>query len=151
MMSFIGRTTAVLAIGLATISVTTAQPYSQRDQSETQRIPPQHLRPSDTLPIIPAVDIVGRRLVDPNGGDAGRVSSLIFDIKNGNVDFVLIEGRGNLDLDNKLVALPWSVFERPSERGAIQIKIQAKQLEQAPRIDRNLLYELNTPEWRSRV
>jgi sporulation protein YlmC with PRC-barrel domain len=128
MMSFIGRTTAVLAIGLATISVTTAQPYSQRDQSETQRIPPQHMRPSDTLPIIPAVDIVGRRLVDPNGGDAGRVSSLIFDIKNGNVDFVLIEGQGNLDFDNKLVALPWSMFERPSERGASGMAVESLRL-----------------------
>jgi hypothetical protein len=71
--------------------------------------------------------------------------------KDGTVFYALIAGRGQFDLKGQVVAVLWSVLDRPSAQGPIGIKVSAKQLAEAPRILCSSTYRLMAPAARSRI
>jgi sporulation protein YlmC with PRC-barrel domain len=142
-------TGAVLALlGMIPLTGAMAQQAQNQGQQTQQN---QSQGQNQTIAILPASDLTGRSVVDPQDRNAGRIDSMIIDSQNGAVEYVLIGGRGNFDLGGHLAAVPWSVLQQPGPQGPVALKIGANQLAQAPLINRNLLYELNSPGWRSRI
>jgi sporulation protein YlmC with PRC-barrel domain len=103
------------------------------------------------IEVLPASGLVVRPVVDRNGRDAGRVNAVVIDTANGVVEYVLLEGRGGFNLNGELIALPWSLLEPPTLKDPLRLNITVAQLENAPRIKRDVLYRLNEQEWRARV
>lgn len=111
----------------------------------------QRARQPERIPLIAAADIVGRPLTDPQGRSAGQIDSMIIDTRNGVVEYVLIRGRGDFDLDGELIAVPWSVVGQPRARGAIQVNVSIDRLAKAPRINRATVERLITARGRANV
>lgn len=133
-----------------------AQPHNQqqaqsRQKSSVHASQQQKMQQKTRIPLLPAADLVGRAVTDAHGHDAGRVDSMVIDTKNGVVEYLLIGGRGNFNLNGQFVAVPWSVVQAPRGKGAVALTISAKKLKKAPRLTQSALYELGTPAWRSRV
>ncbi|HEU5019484.1 MAG TPA: PRC-barrel domain-containing protein [Pseudolabrys sp.] len=144
---------AVVVFGAMPASYVLAAP-SVPNQQQTQNqptTPQQQAQQTARIPLLPASDIVGRPVVDLNGTNAGRVNSMVIDTKNGVVEYVLIEGRGDFDLNGQLIAAPWSIIQQPRGKGAIGLKVDRKQLDKAPRISSAELNRLGTAGWRTRV
>lgn len=87
--------------------------------------------------------------MDRNGNNAGRIYSLVLDTRNGSVDYVMVAGRDDFNLNGQLVAVRWSDLQQPAAKGAITINLSANQLQQRPRINRNFIYQLNSPGGRA--
>ena len=104
------------------------------------------------IEVLPARDLMNRPLRDPQGRDAGRIDGLILNTENGAVDFVIIAGGGNFNLNGNVIAVPWPVLEPPTAgRGPITIKISSEKLAQAPQLNPNMLGNLEQPQTRSGV
>lgn len=130
-------------------AVQTQSDGSNTTNGQTQAT--QSTQSTNRIPLLPASDIVGRPVVDLHGRDAGRVNSMIIDTKDGVVEYLLIEGRGNFNLNGQLVAVPWSIVQQPRGKGAIGLTVNRKYLNRAPRIPSAELNRLDTAAWRTRV
>jgi sporulation protein YlmC with PRC-barrel domain len=98
---------AVTAIGW---SLAIAPSITHAAQPLDAQGPSGHFRQGDKIPVVPAMDIVGKIISDRNGNEAGRIDSLIIDSTNGKIEYVLIDGSPNFDLGGHLVAVPWSLM-----------------------------------------
>jgi len=107
---------------------------------------------SAMINVMPANQIVGRDLKDAQGIDAGKISSLVIDTKNGAVEFVMITPAGSLNTDNQLIAAPWAALDPPATtNGPMTTKFSVDKLAKAPRIDPRLIFELSRPGMRDRM
>ncbi|MGH7488408.1 MAG: PRC-barrel domain-containing protein, partial [bacterium] len=142
-----------IAATAAAISLVLPAPSSHAQAQQARSSPDQQQsQPSQAdIPITPAATLVGRDVMGAHGNNAGRVNSIVLDMQNGAVEYVLIEGRDDFDLKGALAAVPWSGLQPPQPQGNITLKISADQLRQSPRINPDIVYELNTPGWRSRI
>jgi sporulation protein YlmC with PRC-barrel domain len=104
--------------------------------------PTGHFRQGDKIPVVPAMDVVGKIISDRNGNEAGRIDSLIIDSTNGKIEYVLIDGSPNFDLGGHLVAVPWSLMAPGPDARTMGISVTADELRHAPLIDRSLVYPL---------
>lgn len=137
------RTLAIIATATAIgWSLATAPPITHAAQPLDARAPSGHFRQGDEIPVIPAMDIVGKFISDRNGNEAGRIDSLIIDSTNGKIEYVLIDGSPNFDLGGHLVAVPWSLITPGPDARTIGTGVTADELRHAPLIDRSLVYPL---------
>ena len=95
--------------------------------------------------MIPASHIVGRPVVDPHGNDAGRIQSLIIDTENGSVEYALIGSRGNFNIDDNLVVVPWPLLHGLRGNGPVQVNASVSKLENGPLLNHRAVMELNQP------
>lgn len=104
------------------------------------------------IAVMPASQIVGRDLQDPQGIDAGKINSLVIDTKSGVVEFVMITPPSSFNAANQLIAAPWSALGPPATaNGPLTTKFGVDKLAKAPRLDPRLIYEFNRPELRNRL
>ena len=102
--------------------------------------------------VMPARQIVGRDLKDPQGIEAGKIKSLVIDTKSGAVEFVMITPASSLNADGQLIAAPWAALDPPATaNGPITTKLSVDKLANAPRIDPRLIIELSRPGMRDRM
>jgi sporulation protein YlmC with PRC-barrel domain len=113
--------------------------------------PRGHFRQRHKIPVVPAMDIVGKIISDRNGNEAGRIDSLIIDSTNGKIEYVLIDGSPNFDLGGHLVAVPWSLMAPGPDARTIGISVTADELRDAPLIDRSLVYPLVASDSQTRL
>lgn len=101
--------------------------------------------------VIPAADMVGRNVTDRSGNFAGQIVSMIIDMNNSAVEYVILAGRGGYGTNGLVTAVPWQAIQRVSVRGPVRLDLTANQIRNAPRINRNELYRLTGNGWRSRI
>ncbi len=123
----------------------------QQHADNSQHTAQQNSLPASQIPLLPASDIAGRRVLDQSGNAVGRIDSIIVDSRNGGVEYVLIGDQGNGDLNGQLVAVPWSVLQEPNPHGPIQLKITAAQLDEAPKFNSVNDKRLRDSRWRTRI
>jgi sporulation protein YlmC with PRC-barrel domain len=105
-----------------------------------------------TTELVPANQLINWPLQDQQGRDAGRIDGIILNTENGAVDFVIVAGSGNFNLNGQVIAVPWSVLKPPATpRGPITVTVSAGKLAQAPRLDPNVLGRLEEPRMRADV
>ena len=121
-----------------------AQQPSQQSQNAAQTNAP--------IVVMPARQLIGRNLRDPLGRGAGRIDRIVLDTVNGAVDFVVVAGHGDLDLNGAVIAVPWSEIVPPkSAQGPIGIKLSVDKLSQAPRLDPDALATLDEQRTRAGI
>jgi len=107
-------------------------------------------RGASEIEVLPASQLVNRPLIDPQGRDAGQIQGIIVDTGNGAVDFVVVAGNNNFNLNGELIAVPWAALVSPmTTDGPITVKVAADKLAQAPRINANRLNALEQPPTRA--
>lgn len=119
--------------------------------SQSQPLLQQQARDSHQLPVIPASQVVGRKVVDSQGHDAGRIRSLIIDTDNGSIEYVLIGSRGSFNIDDNLVVVPWPVLHGLRGNGAVQVNVSANKLQNGPLVNQRAIQELNQPKAVQRI
>lgn len=134
----------VLSVALAPSIINARQPDSSNGDGG-------YAGQEDEIAVVPAMNIVGRFIIDRSGNDAGRIESLIIDDRSGKIRYVLIEGSPNFDLGGHLVAVPWSLIDLGPGARIISVRVTGDELRHAPLIDRSLVYQLVAPNWQTRI
>ncbi len=93
----------------------------------------------------------GGRWSNSQGQDAGRIRSLIIDTDNGSIEYALIGSRGNFNIDDNLVVVPWPVLHGLHGNGAVQVNVPANKLENGPLVNQRAIQELNQPKAVQRI
>ncbi|MGE4048764.1 MAG: PRC-barrel domain-containing protein [Acetobacteraceae bacterium] len=127
---------AVWGIGLAPVPAVLAAPA--QGSAGTLQQPGQ-------LPVVPASQIVGRAVVDPQGRDAGRIRTLIIDTATGQINYVLIGSRGDFNLDADYAVAPWRVLHGFMGNGAVRLNVSADKLANGPQVNQRAMAYLNEP------
>lgn len=65
------------------------------------------------IQIVPVQNLINRPLVDRQGHDAGKINRVVINTANGAVDFVIVAGNGDFNLNGNVVALPWEAIATP--------------------------------------
>jgi sporulation protein YlmC with PRC-barrel domain/cold shock CspA family protein len=127
------------------------QQMAQARQSMSQRqagAQGEHPQVS-TIRVTSASDIVGRAVRDAQGRRVGTVEYIMIDAQNGNVLYAMVGADGALNLDDKLLAVPWSSVDLT--RQALQVKKSLDELKTAPQFAPEQLAELTQPTVVARV
>lgn len=107
-------------------------------------------RSASEIEVLPASQLVNHPLIDSQGRDAGQIQGVIINTGNGAVDFVVVAGNSNFNLNGELIAVPWSALVPPmTTNGPITVKVAADKLAQAPRLNANRLNALEQPPTRA--
>jgi sporulation protein YlmC with PRC-barrel domain len=134
---------ALLPAGPATAQNGTAPPPGPSHlTAQPNNRPNRGAAPSVSL-LMPASEIVGRELRDPQSKEAGRIDQIVLDTGNGAVDFVIVVSNGSFDIGGGAIAVPWQALKPPSSAtGPITVNVPAGKLAQAPRIGSGRLASL---------
>ncbi len=102
-----------------------------------------------SIELVPAWDLANRPLQDLQGHDAGQINGIVINTETGMIDFAVIGGRGNFNLNGNVIALPWAAVEAPiPARGPITIQVSAEKLAKAPELNPNALGNLEQQQAR---
>lgn len=107
--------------------------------------------PGPTFMVAPASSVVGKRVIGDGGRDAGRITSLIVDTHNGQIDYVLVGGSGGFDINGQVIAVPWSAIDEVDARGPVRLSVTADDLRDAPQFSPSEIYRLASQDWRNRI
>lgn len=104
------------------------------------------------IQIVPVQNLINRPLVDPQGHDAGKINRVVINTANGALDFVIVAGNGDFNLNGNVVALPWEAIATPiAAQGPIKISIAAARLQKAPLLNPGAVASLETSNARAGV
>jgi PRC-barrel domain len=96
-------------------------------------------------------DVIGKRVVNLEGEDLGKIEDVIIDAPNARVSYAILSFGGFLGVGDKLFALPWvSLFYSP-ENGSFGLKADKELLKRAPGFDRNNWPDLSDPVSRAHI
>ena len=96
-------------------------------------------------------DVIGKRVVNLEGEDLGKIEDVIIDAPNARVSYAILSFGGFLGMGDKLFALPWvSLFYSP-ENGNFALKADKELLKRAPGFDRNSWPDLSDPAGRADI
>jgi hypothetical protein len=96
-------------------------------------------------------DVIGKRVVNLEGEDLGKIEDVIIDAPNARVSYAILSFGGFLGVGDKLFALPWvSLFYSP-ENGSFGLKADKELLKRAPGFDRNNWPDLSDPVGRADI
>lgn len=96
-------------------------------------------------------DIVGRTVSNQQNENIGSINDLVIDSEKGMIRFAIVGIGGFLGMGETNVAVPWSAFHESDrdqfgEFPDFVVNSTRKQLENAPRFDRDKLDELHSRE-----
>ena len=77
-------------------------------------------------------EIVGERVISPEGVFLGRIERLMHEVGDGRVSFALVRFAGFLGLGNDLYPLPWATLNRRPGRQGFVFNIDRDLLLEAP-------------------
>jgi hypothetical protein len=90
-------------------------------------------------------DVIGKRVVNLQGEDLGKIEDIIIDAPSGRVSYAILSFGGFMGMGEKLFALPWvSLFYSP-ESGMFALKADKELLKKAPGFDKQHWPDLSDP------
>lgn len=99
-----------------------------------------------------ATELIGKNVNDRSGRDAGEIQDLVIDIGRARLSYVVLDFDKAWSLDNKLLPLPLSALNFPSDRGAdLVLTLDRRKLDMSHGFERNLWPNLNAPDFRNRM
>ena len=89
-------------------------------------------------PIVKAnKEVVGRKVVNPQGENLGKVEEVMLDAVPGRVAYAVLSFGGVLGIGDKLFAVPWNALNYDPQQQAFIINADKRVLENAPGFDKN--------------
>ena len=89
-------------------------------------------------PIVKAnKEVVGRKVVNPQGENLGKVEEVMIDAAPGRVAYAVLSFGGVLGIGDKLFAVPWNALNYDPQQQAFIINADKRVLENAPGFDKS--------------
>ena len=109
-------------------------------------------RMARSSPIVKAnKEVVGRKVVNPQGENLGKVEEVMIDSVPGRVAYAVLSFGGFLGVGDKLFAVPWNSLTWDAQREAFVLRADKSFLENAPGFDKDNWPNMAEPTWRSNV
>jgi len=91
-------------------------------------------------------NLIGRKLRDPQGHDAGEIHSLVVNIQSGMVPYAVVDSNGSFHLDGKFVAVPFSELKLSRTSDIMNVMVPAEKLAKAKRFSEDQIDDLAKPQ-----
>lgn len=98
-------------------------------------------------PLLKATDVRGQTLMSDEGSELGTIKDIVIDKNSGRIAFAVVSFGGTLGLGDKLVAIPWDLFDVNNEGKVYATKIDKEQLKAAPRLESDDWDEFDNPTY----
>lgn len=99
------------------------------------------------LKLMPAEQIRGTHVVNPQGDDLGRIEDVVVETSTGHIVYAILSSGGFLGIGNKLFALPWDVLGYSTQHDAYVIDLPGDKLKNAPGFDTASPQDMADPRW----
>src|SRR5688572_23256487 len=84
-----------------------------------------------------ASSIIGDKVENPRGKYLGEIKDVMLDIKQGNIEYVVLKIKGFLGLTKKLFAIPFSALELNPKKKVFIVDWSREMLKKAPGFNKN--------------
>lgn len=101
------------------------------------------LHPNMPLRLLTATSIIGDKVYGQDDEHLGKIKDIMIDVKQGVIEYVIIEFGGFLGLGDKYFAIPYDALHVDSKRRAYVLNQKKEVLEKAPGFDKNHWPETN--------
>jgi len=91
-------------------------------------------------------NLVGRKLRDPQGHDAGEIHSVVVNLQSGTAAYAVIESDGTFKLDGKYVAVPFSELKLSRTADVMNVMVTADKLGKSRRVSEDQISDLAKPQ-----
>ena len=101
--------------------------------------------------LLSASALKGSRVGNFAGEDLGKVDDLVVDIGNGRFGYVIVSQGGFLGIGDKLIAVPWELFNvRPADHEFL-LDIEKQMLLDAPSFERSQWPDMGDDAWAAMI
>lgn len=83
-----------------------------------------------------ATSIIGDRVENPQGEDLGKIDNLMIDIREGRVDYAVLEFGSFLGIGGKLFAIPFRELRLDADRKVFVLNRDKEYLKKSPGFDK---------------
>jgi sporulation protein YlmC with PRC-barrel domain len=104
-------------------------------------------RPNTPLKFLTASSIIGDKVLDPQGEKLGSIKDIMIDLRNGKVEYVVVELGGFLGIGEKYFAIPFSILQVDPKHEAFLINQSKETLKNAPGFNKEHWPETNSHEF----
>jgi len=101
-------------------------------------------KPNTPVKYLTSSTIVGDKVFNHLGEDLGKIKEIMLDIREGKIEYVVIEFGGFLGIAEKLFAVPFKALSIDTERHAFILNQKREVLEKAPGFDKDHWPETNS-------
>ncbi|WP_419421424.1 PRC-barrel domain-containing protein (plasmid) [Legionella sp. D16C41] len=101
--------------------------------------------------IVNAHNIIGINVESYQKEKLGKVIALMLDKFAGKVDYIVISLGSFLGINNKLLAMPWSIFSYNEERNCFLLHIPKEKLNNCPSFDKNTWPDMSNVIWKTMI
>jgi sporulation protein YlmC with PRC-barrel domain len=98
-------------------------------------------------PLLKATDVRGQTLMSDEGTELGTIKDIVIDRTSGRIAFAVVSFGGTLGIGDKLVAIPWDLFDVNTEGKVFATKIDKEKVKAAPRLESDDWNEFENPDY----
>ena len=103
--------------------------------------------PNKPVKFLTATTIIGDNVYNLEDESLGEIKDIMLDIRNGRIEYVVIEFGGFLGIGEKFFAVPFGALTIDTPRHAFILDQRREVLENAPGFDKDHWPETNSAEW----
>ena len=97
--------------------------------------------------ILTASSIIGDRVENRKGESLGKIKDIMLNIRQGSIEYIVLEYGGFLGLGEKLFAIPFNRLELDAANQLFLLDLSKEKLEKAPGFDKDHWPETNNHEY----
>ena len=97
--------------------------------------------------VVRAADLAGREVRNPADERLGKVEDITLDTATGRVAYVVLSTGGFLGLGDRLLAIPWQIFQYDTENRRFILDVSKDTLRDAPGFDKDDWPDLSLDEY----
>lgn len=102
--------------------------------------------PSNWVTVASVENLVGRQLRDPQGHKAGEIHSVVLDLQSGTALYAVVESDGDLKLDGKYIAVPFSSLTLTRSDDLMNVALPLDKLMKAKRFGEDQIDDMTKPQ-----
>lgn len=95
------------------------------------------------LKVLTATSIIGDKVENLKGEEIGRIKDIMLDVREGKIEYVIIQFGGFLGFGEKLFAVPFSAMQVNENRRDFILDLDKEFMEKAPGFDKDHWPETN--------
>ena len=103
--------------------------------------------PNKPVKFLTATTIIGDNVYNLADESLGEIKDIMLDVRNGRIEYVVIEFGGFLGIGEKFFAVPFGALSLDTDRHAFVIDQRKEVLEKAPGFEKDHWPETNSQEW----
>ncbi|RZA30530.1 MAG: PRC-barrel domain containing protein [Proteobacteria bacterium] len=102
--------------------------------------------PSNWITVASVENLVGRKLRDPQGRNAGEIHSVMVDVQSGTAVYAVVESDGDFSLDGKYIAVPFSSLTLARSGDLMNVAVPIDKLSKAKRFGEDQIDDMTKPQ-----